>query len=118
MDEFYARGSNWTLKRVRMLELRINKYFPMRGSAYLRLPECIKRKKAIINVKNVDDNCFLRAILSALHPIKNNAVSSYKKYEHDFYEAFKGLEFPFELKNIPKFEDRSGVWSINKRLQF
>jgi len=114
MDEFYARGSNWALKRIKGLELRINKYVPLRGSAYMKLPEFIKRKKAIINVKNTDDKCFLWSILSALHPIKNNAelTSSYKQYIHQFDEALKGFEFPFELKNIPKFEVKSGV-SIN-----
>ena len=68
-DEFIAKGSGWSLIEIRFLELRINKYDPLRGSSYVDLPDIIKNKKAIINVKNSDNKCFMWSILSAIHPI-------------------------------------------------
>ncbi|GFW00194.1 uncharacterized protein TNCV_2914761 [Trichonephila clavipes] len=69
VEEFEARRSGWRLIEIKYLELRINKYNPLRGSSYIDLPKTIKAKKAVINVKNLDDNkCFMWAILSALHP--------------------------------------------------
>lgn len=81
MDELYARSSNWTLKRIKSLELRVNRYNPLRGSSYIDLPKFIKGKKAIINVKNEDTKCFLWSILLALHLVEENGerVSKYIK---------------------------------------
>lgn len=53
MEEFEARGSNWALRRIKSLELRINKYIPLRGSSYVELPALIKNKRAVINVKKM-----------------------------------------------------------------
>lgn len=33
MNEFQARGWRWTLARVKILEVHINKYNPLRGSS-------------------------------------------------------------------------------------
>ena len=44
----------------------------MRGSSFIDLPPFIKNKKACINVKNDDDQCFRWAILSALQPNNDN----------------------------------------------
>ena len=114
MEEFYARGSNWALRRIKSLEVRLNRYIPLRGASYMELPDYIRKKRAIINVKNQDNKCFLWAILSALHPAHDNAerVTNYTKYQHEFDGALEGLEFPIRLVDIPKFEKRSGV-SIN-----
>ncbi|GBN19564.1 hypothetical protein AVEN_125595-1, partial [Araneus ventricosus] len=49
MEEFVARGSGWTLARIKSLEVRINKYNPLRGASYIDLPKRIKAKKAVIN---------------------------------------------------------------------
>lgn len=114
MESFEARGSNWALRRIKSLELRLNKYIPLRGASYMELPDVIRKKRAIINVKNSDNKCFLWSILSALHPAHYNVEkqSSYTKFQHEFDEALKGLEFPLRLCDIPKFERKSGI-SVN-----
>ena len=43
-----------------------------RGSSYIELPEYLKNKKAITNIKNDDDKCFLWCVLRALNPVKKN----------------------------------------------
>ena len=81
-DDFERKRSGWCLNEIRFLELIINKCEPLRGSSYIDLPENSKSKKAILNVKNKDDNCFMWSILFAIHPVEKNPqrVSKYEKY--------------------------------------
>ncbi|GFY12006.1 uncharacterized protein TNCV_4975061 [Trichonephila clavipes] len=44
MEEFEARGSGWRLVQINHLELRINKYNPLRGSSYIDLPKRLRLK--------------------------------------------------------------------------
>lgn len=114
LDDFEKRGSGWSLYEIEALELAVNRYVPFRGSSYLKLPDAIKNREAVINVKNKDQKCFLWSVLACLHPVKNHAerIYHYKKYEHEFDDALKGIEFPVSLDDIKKFEKRSGI-SIN-----
>lgn len=65
MKDFQERDSRWALQEILHLKLHINKYTPILGSSYIDLPEDIKKKNAIINVKNNDVYCFLWAIISS-----------------------------------------------------
>ena len=48
--------------------------------SYVPLPDVLASKKAIINVQNKKNKCFLWAILSALHPADghSNRVTKYR----------------------------------------
>ena len=71
---YQKNGSGWYFKEVIRLEIHIAEYKPLRGGSYIPLPENIMRKKAIINMHNKDDKCFLWSILRYLHPIQMNEV--------------------------------------------
>lgn len=111
-ENFEARGSQWHLNQIYRLELRVNKYVPFRGSSYVELPKELAAKKAIINIKNDDDKCFLWSILAQLHPAPRDPqrVSKYKQYEHDFDEVLK--EFPVKITDIDTFEKSTKI-SVN-----
>lgn len=57
-------GSNWTFSRILDLQLHINKFTPLNGSSYIKVPTKIQQKEAIINVKNKDEKCFIYVILA------------------------------------------------------
>ena len=86
----------------------------MRGSSYLPLPNWLARKKAIINPKNEDQECFKWAVIvaSRWEEINNNPerISKLKRFEKDF--DWSGIEFPVSVKDIKKFEFRNQI-SIN-----
>lgn len=105
IEEFQIRSSQWILNRILSLEMGINRYNPLRGRSYVPLPSVLANKKAIINVQNKDNMCFLWAILSALHPADHHVqrVSKYRQWEHEFDFALMGIEFPVELTDVPKF---------------
>ena len=106
--QWTSEKSGWTLKKILRLSLNTDKYSPLTGSQYLALPKWIRDKKAVINVKNDDDECFQWAILSAIHheevdSTHTGRVSQYKQWEDDL--NFGGLEFPME---VDKIEDDAG----------
>ena len=86
----------------------------MRASSFITQPYPIKKKRACLNVKNKNDECFRWAVLSALFPVNGNdhpeRVSHYKPRKGIFY--FTGIKFPVTLMNVPKFEKHNNV-SIN-----
>ena len=104
MEAYSEKGSNWTFKEVVKLEIHTVEYNPNKGSYYIDLPSWIKNKKAIVNIKNKDDKCFLWCILRYLHPRDRDEerINDLKKYE--FSLNTKGITFPMKVNNITQFE--------------
>ncbi|XP_069365284.1 uncharacterized protein [Maniola hyperantus] len=92
--------------------VNVNKFNPLRGTSYIDLPQDIRAKKAVINVKNVDYMCFKWALLSALYPVssKTDRVSSYSMHSDKL--KFDGISFPVKLTDIPKVEKQNNI-SVN-----
>ena len=103
VDKFTKNGSGWTLESVMSLSVNIAKYTPLKGASYIDLPAYLKRKKAIINVRNYDQHCLKWALLSALHPVKKDP-QRLKKYMHFKELKFTGVDFPVPLSQMPKVE--------------
>ena len=51
-------GSGWFFYKIIKLELHIVSYRPLRGNTWIPLPKELADKKAIINMKNKDNECF------------------------------------------------------------
>jgi hypothetical protein len=90
----------------------MSSFKPLKGSSYKPLPPCIAAKKAIVNVQNNDNSCFMWAVLAALHPACKHAerVSKYVPYTSEL--NFTGINMPVAVKDIPKFEKLNNI-SIN-----
>lgn len=67
--EYQREGSNWALDKVLAVSIHIVQYNPMKGSSYLPLPATLAKKKAIVNVMNTDQKCFMWSVLAALYPV-------------------------------------------------
>ena len=59
--------SGFTLDSIMHLDINFHELQLTRGSSYIELPKWISLKKAVINPKNSDEECFKWAILAALH---------------------------------------------------
>lgn len=113
IDDIQLRGSGFNLSEIKELTIQISRFEPIAGTSYIDLPKFLKSKKAIINVKNEDNKCFKYAVLSALFPAAKDAqrVSKYKPFEHLL--DFSCVQFPVELRDITKFEEKNPLVSIN-----
>ena len=89
LHNYEMYGSGWYFKEVIRLEIHIIDYKPMKGGSYISLPDFIKKKNAIINIENKDDNCFLWCVLRYFHPVQNHGerISDLKKYENDKFQT-------------------------------
>lgn len=113
IDQFQENGSGWTLNKIVCLDINYNKHVHFSGSSYLPLPKSIKNKKATVNVKNFDNQCFKWAILSALHPATKNVnrLSNYERFKNEL--KFDGMTFPISVSDISKFEMLNTNISVN-----
>ena len=55
------------------------KYLPLGSSSYIPLLKFLAAKKAIINLKNDDDECFKWAMARALNPVEKTLNVLIKK---------------------------------------
>ncbi|CAG9769955.1 unnamed protein product [Ceutorhynchus assimilis] len=112
--EFQEKESGWALQQLLYLEISINKVNPLKASSYLPLPKEIDAKKAVLNIQNWDQKCFMWSVLAQLHPVDRtqnaNRVANYSHYENEL--DFTGIGFPIKLKDIRKFEQLNNI-SIN-----
>ena len=114
IQNFNNRGSGWQFDRVEHLDININPYNPLSASSYIELPSSLYMKKAIINVKNENDNeCFKWAVTSAVFPAKEHGERLSKRMREDSEKFdWTGIEFPVSLKQIDKFEKQNN-YAIN-----
>ena len=109
IQNFHNRGSGWQFDRIEHLDININPYNPLSASSYIKLPDKLAKKKAIINVKNEKDNeCFKWAITSAVFPAERDGERLSKQMRKDSEKFdWTGIKFPVSLKLIDKFENNN-----------
>ena len=118
---YQKNGSGWYFKEVISFEIYTVDYKTLKGKSHIPLLDFLMRKKAIINMENKDDKCFLWCVLRYLHPREKHSsrINDLREYENDL--NFKGIDFPIRVKDIQKFENQNqnqnlpgiNVFSIN-----
>ena len=82
-----------------------------RGSSYVPLPDWLARKKAIINPKNSDLECFKWTVITASRweeiDRDHQRISKLKTFEVDF--NWTGVGFPASFRDIKGFESRNQI---------
>ena len=120
LANYQRNGSGWYFKEVIRFEIYTVDYKTLKGESYIPLPDFLMRKKAIINMENKDNKCFLWSVLRYLHPPEKHSsrINDLRKYENDL--NFKGIDFPIKDKDIQKFENQNpdlpgiNVFSVNE----
>ena len=120
-EEFEEKGSGWSIQKILQLQINVNKYDPLCASSYIKLPEKIMLKNAVINVYNYNDQkCFKWSILSGLH---YQCISRNREFVETYINIncececgrflnFDDVLYPVDLKKITKFENINQI-SIN-----
>ena len=110
----HAQGSGWVFVEVENLTLHTVIWDPLKASSYIKLPEELKNKKAIINMKNEDDKCFMWCVLRGINPSKDKHPSridkDLKSKEHTL--NMDGIAYPVDFRGIDRFESQNPEISI------
>ena len=109
------KESEFDFDSVGLLEYKLNKISLNRGGSYIDSPEWLKNKKATINPKNNDDNCFQYALTVALNyqNIKKDPhrISKIKPFINQY--DWKVINFPSHKEDWKKFETNNKSIALN-----
>ena len=123
LDQFTQRGSGYVLSNIIKLCLIYVMFLLLGGgSSYIPTPKSVVRKRAIVNVKSYDTDCFRWAILTSLYPVRRNANRvSYERHWNAIDIDCSGLLFPLhpsEIRisneTIPPFPSTAWLSTIKK----
>ena len=109
-----AEGSGWQFTAVEKMVLHTTRWDPINAGSYIDLPPFLKNKKAIINMKNEDDECFKWNVLRALNPKDKNPdrIDNDLKSKQDTLNM-KGIKYPVSFRDIDRFESQNPNTSIS-----
>ena len=109
IQEFHHTDTGGQLTGIGETSACTYNYSPLAAGSYIKTPDSIENKKAVINVRNSDNKCIIWSILACLHPQDKHAnrVSKYEKYEKDI--KVEGIKFPITLKDIDKLEKMNNI---------
>jgi hypothetical protein len=110
--EYQKNGSEWVLRRVERLTIHVIQFEPLSGSSFIPLPEGLKGKRAIVNMKNNDNECFKWSVTRGLNKVKrdHSRVTRVLRKQAEKLD-WSMLRFPVAVndKNIEVFEDMNGI---------
>ena len=109
-----VEGSGWVFLEVENLTLHTSIWDPLKASSYIDLPEELKNKKAIINMKNQDNECFKWCVLRALNPTNKNAerIDNDLRSKQDTINM-EGISYPVDFRGVDRFESQNPDISIS-----
>ena len=107
-------SSGWRFLKIKNLTLHTAKWDPLNAGSYIDLPPNLKNKKAIINMKNKDNECFKWCVLRALNPKNTNPdrIDKDLKSKQDTLNM-EGIEYPVSFRDIDRFESQNPNISIS-----
>ena len=109
-------GSNFVFESVGLLSYHIHKTSLKRGNSYIKSPEWVANKKAIINPKNVDDRCFEYSVVAALRHKKIKSHPERIQGNHHLFSCdynWCGIEFSHGIKEWKRFQKNIEAIALN-----
>ena len=105
-------GSGWKIEGITIAYVNVARYEPLQGGTYLPLPAKLANKKAIINVRNRDNECLEWALRAALFPVGKDSQRP-RKYPVNNGIDYTDIDFPTPVGQIRKLEAQNRSLAIN-----
>ena len=102
-------GSNFLFERVDLLSYHIHKRSLKKGNSYIKSPDWIANKKAVLNPKYVGDRCFEYSVVFEL---RHNEIKSHPEKIQGNHHLFScdynwcGIDVPAGIKEWKRFEKK------------
>ena len=96
------------------IHIHVGEYRPLRGTSYIKLPPFIALKKAVIDLKNKDQECFKWCVsrFFNLHENHPERISTKLQKQSEKFN-WSGISFPVELSDISKFEKQNADIAVH-----
>ena len=114
IESLQGRGSGWIFDEVLHFDILTNVYKPLAGSSWVPLPKFLASKKALINPKNSDQECFKWAVTEAVYPQKRDRdrITKTSKENAELFN-WDDIKFPVKLSQINLFEKNNPGYVVN-----
>ena len=111
IDKWVSEGSGWVIDRIDSHYINVTLYKPLNGSSYMELPtELRNSKKALINIKNKDDECFRWCHIRHLNPQTEHPERIKEEDKKMINELnYDGIDFPLSHKHYNKVEKQNSI---------
>ena len=114
IETFNNKGSGWIFEKIINCRVHVDKYSPLSAKSYIRLPDKIRNKKAVVNIKNEDNQCFKWSTTRALFPENRDNERITKTLKANAASLnWDGLEFPVQVDKIGIFEKNNPKYVVN-----
>lgn len=110
ISECELKKSGWSLYQINKMHLNINKYTPLSGKCHISLPSFIINKHCVVNPLNIDNRCFLWALLAKFITGRYDVIKLYMEQIRRYDLSI--ITFPMKIDDIYKFELKNNV-SVN-----
>jgi len=110
-SKYLRESSGWVLKRVLHLTVHTVKYSPTSGSSFMELPKPLRRINHLLNIRNLDQKCFLWCCLASINSLDSPLVTDNEPFEHEI--NMNGLTYPVTINQITKVENQNPFLSVN-----
>ena len=106
-----SEGSGWTIVEIRSHYVNIVKYLPLRGNSYIPSPEELRNSMmGLINLKNIDNECFKWCHNRHLNPRKVHPERITKSDRESVKELdYTGITFPVTINQINRIEKQNKI---------
>ncbi|XP_065660200.1 uncharacterized protein LOC136084050 [Hydra vulgaris] len=114
LSTFQQLGSSWRLVSVKKMDMNMIEYKPIKGKSYIPLPKELAAKKAIINIKNEDNECFKWCVARFFNTKEKNSESVDRDLKEQANKLnWEKIKFPVPLHQITQFEKNNQKISVN-----
>ena len=111
IENLALRDSKFVFDRIIHMDIDFHRLNLTRGSSYIPLPDWLAKKKAIIDPKNSDLECFKWGVIAAIRWEEidgdHQRISKLRRYEDDF--DWDGIKCPASIRDIKRFESRNEI---------
>ncbi|XP_065642512.1 uncharacterized protein LOC136074138 [Hydra vulgaris] len=114
LSSFQQLGSSWRFVSIEKMDINFIEYNPIKAKSYIPLDKSLATKKAIINIKNKDNQCFKWCIARALNLTAKNSERVDKELKNQAEKInWDKIEFPVSLNQITQIEKNNQDISVN-----
>ena len=106
-----SEGSGWTIVEIKSHYVNIVEYLPLRGNSYIPSPKELRNSMlGLINLKNIDNECFRWCHNRHLNPQKKNP-QRITQSDREFAKRldYTGITFPVTIIDINRIERQNKI---------